>query len=331
MKEKKKNSEVLSNLVSALPPFCQGFYITRIHERSLLSRIGYARDAKAFLEWLSSKKFDNKNTWEITASELGEVSPVDIDTYLLDYSSTHKDSSVSRSRCAISSLYKYLSSTLNLVPRNPADGAGKVKRSKANFVIHLTLEEQKYLIGIIMSGTKLNNRQQKFHNKLRSRDVAIFTLFLDTGIRISELCGIDVGDIDLDDFSVIVRRKGGKIEKVFFSDECAIALSHYIAERNAYFPTSNGFTFPLFLTIAGNRISTREVQKLTKKYTDIAFPNKSVSISPHKLRSSFAMSFYGETGNLLALQKKLGHESIVSTNVYAKATELESKALRNWK
>ena len=86
---------------------------------------------------------------------------------------------------------------------------------------------------------------------------------------------------------------------------------------------------PLFVTQSGARITVRSIERLVKKYASAAVPGKGQKISPHKLRSSFAMGFYEEEKDILALQRKMGHKSIVATNYYAKATDQKMQETRN--
>lgn len=326
MKPVKNQSETLLLITNLLPPFCQGFYLERVGERSLLTRIGYARDAYAFLTWLRERKGYTEEVWELPLSAFEEVRTVDIDAYLLFYRETHSDSATSRARCSLSNLFRYLQTSVELIPKNPVAGAGKVRREKSDFVTYLTLEEQNKLLQVVSSGEGLTKRQSSFHKQLATRNLALLVLILDTGMRVSEVSFLDWEDLDFPTCSLIIRRKGGKLQKLFYSSECREYLESY-----GYRRTESQRKGPFFLSLQGNRLSIREIQKLTECYTKLAFPEKTVSISPHKLRSSFAMAFYGETGNILALQKKMGHESLVSTNVYAKASEQEQQALHNWR
>ena len=157
-------------------------------------------------------------------------------------------------------------------------------------------------------------------------------LFLDTGLRVSELASINVKDLSLDDYSVVVQRKGrNKIQMIYYSDESAEYITDYLNERKARRLIYHGDD-PLFISNRGTRISVREIQLMLKKYVAAALPEKAQSISPHKLRSSFAMEFYRSTDkDILTLQKRMGHKSIMTTNIYAKAAEAEDKDMRNWR
>lgn len=322
----KTQSSILLELVSELPGFAGDFLIGRAGERAISTRIGYARDFKAFLEY----QFKEKIPTEVTFLDLGTVTPVDIDKYLVVYMSSHSESATARAKVSISTFYKYIVDTLKALPFNPVAGSGKIRIPKKDFVIYLNLDEQMALLNTIRYGSGLTDGQLKYHGKLKSRDLAMMFLFLDTGLRVSELAGLTIGDVDLEECSAIVTRKRNKISKIFFSDEACGYIKDYLEERATFSPISSELTDPLFTTLKGDAVSVREIEKLVPKYVQAALPGK-VGISPHKLRSSFAMEFYGETRDILTLQERMGHESLNTTNIYAKAAKENAKATRNWR
>ena len=139
----------------------------------------------------------------------------------------------------------------------------------------------------------------------------------------------DIKDYNLEQCSVIVIRKGGDIQNVYYSDECAGCLREYFDSQTVRFALKDD-EFPAFTTSTGNRLGVRAVETLVKKYAGACFPEKKAILSPHKLRSSFAMSFYEASGNdILLLQKKLNHKSITTTNIYAKASQKADMESRN--
>ena len=146
-------------------------------------------------------------------------------------------------------------------------------------------------------------------------------------MRVSELQGINLHDIDFDNCSIIITRKGGNISTIYFSDEAKEPLYEYYMYRKNIEGVSGADA--LFTSAQGVRLSVRAIEKLVKKYATATLPGKGNHISPHKMRSSFAMTFYEETKDILALQRKLGHKSIAVTNIYAKATDEKMKETRN--
>ena len=166
------------------------------------------------------------------------------------------------------------------------------------------------ILNIVESGIGLTEKQLEFHLKTRLRDVAIITLFLGTGIRISELVGLNTDDIDYKTNSFVVTRKGGNRAILYFNEEVKSALEDYVVYRNTVLnPPSEEKAF--FLSLQNKRISTRTVQELVKKYAKLASPLK--KITPHKLRSTFGTHLYGETGDIYMVADCLGHKDINTT------------------
>ncbi len=333
MKEKTPPVKILLQLIDKLPPFAGDFLMTRNKERTLGTRIAYARDFLVFLQYLIDVDplCKKKSPKEIDFSDLSRVTPVEIDTFLSIYAEDHKESATSRSKTAISAFYKYACDTLQLIDKNPVSGSQKIKIPKKDYVIYLNRTEQEKLLHTIETGEGLSKHQQVYHRYTILRDKAIIFLFLDTGLRVSELCSLTIQDLDLSEHSLIVRRKRNKISKVYFSDESGQYLSDYLEERRARKPLVSAPEDALFLSIRDKAISVREIQTLVPKYVKLALPEKAQNISPHKLRSSFAMGFYSSTHDILTLQERMGHESLTTTQIYVRAAKEEVKNSRNWR
>lgn len=327
----KSEVDVLFEIAKRLPSFAETYLISRAAERSLGTRIGYARDFEAFLLWTKKEVpvFKEKELRSIVPMDMGHITPVDIDRYLTIYKASHSESATARAKVSISAFYKYLVNTLEMDYKNPCIGAGKVSIPKRDYVIFLTPSEQETLLRSVKYGTGLTKGQLNFHKKLYKRDLAIINLFLDTGLRVSELVSLNIGDVDKNECSIIVTRKRKRISMIYFSDSALSFINDYLEERADASPFYNEIDDPLFITLKGNRITTREIEKIVSKYTKAALPEKN-KISPHKLRSSFAMGFYGATKDILTLQEKMGHDSLNTTNIYAKAASSKSKETRNW-
>ena len=333
MLQKKRDSSVLINLVDQLPEFCQDYFIGRKNERALSTRIGYARDLNHFIDWMiqNHSYFCTLEKRRITPQDFGQITATDMDKFLEIYSDSHDVKATARTKSSISSFYKYLIDTLRAITYNPVAGSQKIKIPTKDYVNFLTSAEQEKLLNTIRYGTGLTDRQLAWHKHYEKRDLAMIFLFLDTGMRVSEINGIDNGDVDLNECSVVVTRKGGKQSKIYFSDESAEYIAEYLEEKQIVTPLSCGPRDPLFVTLQGRRLAIRQIQEIVPKYIDAALPEKSGTISPHKLRSSFAMEFYRVERDILALQQRMGHTSLTTTNIYAKAFESVSNKTRNWR
>mgnify|MGYP002668831491 CR=1 FL=1 len=173
----------------------------------------------------------------------------------------------------------------------------KVDRPKLpeKAITRMDADETANFLDTVEYGTNLTDRQLKFHEKSKVRDLAIMTLMLSTGIRISECVGLDLNDIDPKNNGIKVHRKGGSEVMVYFGDEVAEALDAYLDERLEMEP-QEGSTEAVFLSMQNRRINVRSVENLVKKYSRLVTTVK--NITPHKLRSTYGTTLYQETGDI---------------------------------
>ena len=185
-------------------------------------------------------------------------------------------------------------------------------------------DEVRQFIDITENSRLSSDRQQKFAEKMQLRDTAIITLLLNTGIRVSECVGIDIEDLNFYDNSVVIVRKGGAPQVVYFSDHVADTIQDYMrVERPKYMADENEKA--LFLSRKKRRMSVRSIEYMVKKYAREAVPGK--MITPHKLRSTYGTALYDETGDINLVAAVLGHESIETTAKFYAA--LKEKHRRN--
>ena len=168
----------------------------------------------------------------------------------------------------------------------------------------------------------MTKSQQNFHAKTKVRDMAILTLLLGTGIRVSECVGIDINDIDFKNSGIKIRRKGGNETVVYFGEEVEEALLNYIEERKLIVPVG-GDENALFLSLQKRRIGVRAVENLVKKYASLVTNLK--KITPHKLRSTYGTSLYRETGDIYLVADVLGHKDVNTTKKHYDAIEDERR------
>jgi site-specific recombinase XerD len=177
-------------------------------------------------------------------------------------------------------------------------------------IIRLDVDEIARLLDEVESGEGLTGRQKAFHSRYYKRDLAMLTLFLGTGIRISECVGIDMNDVDFRNNAFKVTRKGGNQAVLYFSDEVADALIEYLGERQEI-EAAEGSENALFLSAQNKRISVRAVENTVKKYAEIITPLK--KITPHQLRSTYGTALYRETNDIYVVAEVLGHRDINTT------------------
>lgn len=325
--DKKTYAEKTSAILEALPEFCQDFIYGRGTETAYSTMYEYAKDINFFFEWLilNHKDFYELEKNNISIKDLDNITSDDVNNYLVSIGRSTQKKTQARKKAALSVLFSYLYEKKGLI-KNPIKGAAKVKLDEKELV-YLTDEEQNRFLDCVFHGTGMTTRQLKHHEHYKLRDYCLYSLLLDTGLRVSELTGIDIKDVDVEECSVCVLRKGGKTETVYFSDLVADLLNMLIDKRKATGADENA---PLFVSSGGERLSVRTIEVMTKKYALLSVPKKADKISPHKMRSSFAMTLYRRSNNnLLLVQERLSHKNITTTNIYAKAAKDEIKNSRN--
>lgn len=310
-----KNLEKIERLKGELPYFIEEFFLGIESRTSTLTRLNYAYDLRVFFDFLSKKKYRGKLIEDYDFNDLEVVTNTDIELFL-SYLSNYEfrgekeccnERAKARKLSTVRSMYKYFFNK----GRISVDNAAKVALPKLHDkeIIRLEVNEVSDLIETAERGLGLSPRQRASHNRTRTRDVAILTLFLGTGIRISELVGLNNNDIDFTNNAFKVTRKGGNQTVLYFSDEVADALVRYIAEKEDLQLMSEQ---ALFLSSTNNkRISVRAVEELVKKYSRMVSPLK--KITPHKLRSTFGTQLYRETKDIYIVADVLGHKDVNTT------------------
>ena len=159
----------------------------------------------------------------------------------------------------------------------------------------------------VESGEQLTGKQLAYHEKTKVRDLALLTLFLGTGIRVSECVGLNIDDIDLKNNGIKIIRKGGNEVIVYFGDEVLEALLPYLEERKQI-EALPGHTNALFLSMQKKRMSVRSVTTMK-------------NITPHKLRSTYGTNLYNETGDIYLVADVLGHKDVNTTKKHYASLE----------
>lgn len=319
----------IESIIDTLPYYVRDFFIGVELRTSSLSRLNYAYDLRIFFDFLTKKIFKSKKIDEIELDDLSKLEASDFEyflSYLSNYTVNNKqerctETGKARKLSTLRAFYKFFYNRNAL----PANTPTKVTMPKIHEkeIIRLDsngkVDEISDMLYTVETGAGLTKRQLNFHNSTKIRDAAIITLFLGTGIRISELVGLNVDDIDFNTNSFVVTRKGGNRAVLYFNDEVASALHDYIDLRLDN-KRINEQEKALFLSLQDRRISVRAVQELVKKYAKIVSPLK--KITPHKLRSTFGTNLYKQTGDIYVVADCLGHKDVNTTKKhYAAITE----------
>lgn len=302
-----------------LPDVCFDFINAIDSTTQPLTRYAYVSDLKLFFTFLTSEltKFSDKTPQTLDVSDLNRVTSRDIYMYMDflglyvkdDVEFSNQDLGKMRKLASLRSFYKFLYKNGYI----DADAAALVDMPKRHQkpIIRLEIDEVARMLDLVESGEMQSERQKKYNDHTRTRDLAILTLFLGTGIRVSELVGINLSDVDFSINGFLVTRKGGNQAILYFPDEVAQVLKDYIALRQTIEPAP-GHEDALFLSLQNRRISVRAVQLMVKKYATLAAPLKK-HLSPHKLRSTFGTNLYHETGDIYLVADVLGHSDVNTT------------------
>lgn len=317
-KRDEENILKIREIRKQLPPFCGEFFRGIEQYTTPLTRLGYARDLKLFFDFLvnETEEFYNKPILQFDTTDLDKVTSTHLEMFL-EYISLYRIDGKTyrngeRARCrklsSVRALLKYfykkeaISSNVGSKIDTP-----KVHESQ---IIRLELDEVGKVLDLAESGQDMTNMQRGFHKHTQARDYAMLSLFLGTGIRISECVGLNIDDFDFSQNAFQVTRKGGNKVILYFNEEVSDALQNYILERKNI-KTQPGSEKALFLSLQNKRISVRAVEKLVKKYSQIVNPLK--KITPHKLRSTFGTNLYRQTKDIYVVADVLGHKDVNTT------------------
>lgn len=320
------NTKKLRDITKTLPDFAREFFLGIKDTTSTRTRLAYAYDIRIFFEYIHENmlKYRNIDIVDFPISILDEIKPIDIIEYL-DYLSyyekeneeiTNDERGKQRKLASLRSFYNYYFRA-ELIEKNPASLVQMPKLHKKE-IIRLDPDEVAILLDHIENGDNLTKKQKEFHDKTKIRDLALITLLLGTGIRVSECVGLDIKDVDFKNNGILIRRKGGYEAVVYFGEEVEKALLEYLEERNRIIPES-GHEGALFLSLQNKRLTVRAVENLVKKYSSAVISLK--KITPHKLRSTYGTSLYRETGDIYLVADVLGHADVNTTKKHYAALE----------
>lgn len=330
-----KNAILLRDIMYSLPSFTYEFFRGVEQTTSSKTRIAYAYDLRLFFEFLLDyhKCLKEKEMATLVVNDLVLVTPDDIEMYLeyLSYYQKkdnngmvieHKNTERGKSRklASLRSFYTYFYKKQKIM-NNPALLVDLPKIHEKH-ITRLEIDEVARLLDEVESGHNLTDSQKKYHSRTKERDLAVMTLLLGTGIRVSECVGLNIDDIDFNVDGIRIVRKGGNEVIIYFGDEVEGALLTYLEKRNAIIPIK-GHEEALFLSLQNKRLSVRSIQNLVKKYAKLVTQLK--NISPHKLRSTYGTNLYRETGDIYLVADVLGHKDVNTTKKHYAQLEDERR------
>lgn len=335
----KTNTIRLRELRNQLPEFCEEFFVGIESQTTTLTRLNYAYDLRIFFDYLLKNiRVFSKYTsvLDFKVDDLSKVTLGNLEAYMeylnfyefdgREYSNGEKGKA--RKLSTVRTFFKYYFNH----DRIESNVSAKLTMPKQHDkdIIRLEQREVERILNVAENGNGMTPHQRMIQRNTRSRDLAILTLLLGTGIRVSECVGLNVNDIDFETNAFTITRKGGNKAILYFGDEVAEALSNYInTERKALLNRCQKInvedTDALFLSLQVKRISVRAVENLVKKYAQEATPLK--KISPHKLRSTFGTNLYRATGDIYMVADVLGHRDVNTTKKHYAAIEEDHRKI----
>lgn len=309
-----RNRLKMAKYTERLPSYCLNYFIGIENNTSSLTRYNYAMDLYVFYNYIANFKFNKKEN-DITLEDIDTIKAFDIEQYLsylsfytLDNKNyTNDEKGKARKLASLRSFFKYLFNH-DLISSNITS---KIETPKLHNkeIVRLEKHEVSRLMNVIENPTDFSARQKEYNKNTFERDNAIITLFLGTGIRISELVGLNIESFDFSQNAFLVTRKGGNRTMLYFSNEVAMALKTWLEKRETLNLNENEKA--MFISLQNKRISIRAVENLVKKFAQQASPLK--KISPHKLRSTFGTNLYKETKDIYIVADVLGHKDVNTT------------------
>ncbi len=333
--QNKHNILKMRSVLETLPGFCKTFFRGIEEYTSTRTRLAYAYDIRLFFEYLHENNAVCRKTdiMEYPISILDDIKRADIEEYLQFMSLYQKDGKditneergKARKLASLRSFYNYFFQN-EMISTNPAALVPLPKLHEKE-IVRLEPNEVAILLDQVEDGTKLTKKELEYHKKTKLRDVALLTLLLGTGIRVSECVGLDISDINFEVNGLKIRRKGGYEAVIYFGQEVETALLDYLEERNHIIPAS-GHEKALFLSLQNRRMAVRSVENLVKKYSSRVTTLK--KITPHKLRSTYGTTLYQESGDIYLVADVLGHKDVNTTRKHyaAQADERRRKAAK---
>lgn len=321
-----ENTIKLRKILKELPDFARDYFRASGVNTSTNTRCKYAYDMRVFFQFLISENplFRDKKITDLRIDVLDQITALDIEEYM-DYLKAYKDpvtnrlitngeKGIKRKMSALRTFYAYYYKH-ELISTNPTLLVDMPKLHSKE-IVRMEADEVVRLLDMVETGDDiaLSDHQKKFLDKTRGRDLAILTLLLGTGIRVSECVGLDIEDVDFDNNGIRVVRKGGNEMMVYFGEEVETVLKEYIATERKRIEPVEGHEHALFYSSQRKRIGVRTVENMVKKYTRQITTTK--KITPHKLRSTYGTNLYQETGDIYLVADVLGHKDVNTTKTH---------------
>ena len=322
-----ENTLRLRDVLKTLPPFCRDFFRAIEPRTTTKTRISYAYGIRIFFQFLLEQNpaFRDWSMDAFTVDVLDQLTAVDLEEYeeylkvyqAGDKTETNGERGLKRKMSSLRSFYAYYFKR-EMIHTNPTVLVD-VPKIHQKSIIRLEADEVALLLDYIEhGGDDLTGQKKVYYEKTKDRDLALVTLLLGTGVRVSECVGLDIEDVDFKNNGIKVTRKGGNEMVVYFGPEVEKALKNYLEVRKNIIPVE-GHEHALFYSTQRKRIGVQAVENLVKKYARQVTTTK--KITPHKLRSTYGTALYQETGDIYLVADVLGHKDVNTTKKHYAALD----------
>lgn len=322
-----ENTLRLRDVLKTLPPFCKDFFRAIEPRTTTKTRISYAYDIRIFFQFLLEQNpaFKDWSMDAFTVDILDQITAIDLEEYeeylkvyqAGDKTETNGERGLKRKMSSLRSFYAYYFKR-EMIHTNPTVLVD-VPKIHQKSIIRLEADEVALLLDYIEhGGDDLTGQKKVYYEKTKDRDLALVTLLLGTGVRVSECVGLDIEDVDFKNNGIKVTRKGGNEMVVYFGPEVEKALKNYLEVRKNIVPVE-GHEHALFYSTQRKRIGVQAVENLVKKYARQVTTTK--KITPHKLRSTYGTALYQETGDIYLVADVLGHKDVNTTKKHYAALD----------
>lgn len=348
--KRQRYNEKVEKLVEELPWYVGEFIDKRRRRLSPTSLLNYCHDYRIFFDWIVVEFNFKEKRQDIPLELLETLTVQQVEDFLtyLEFKLENSKLTINRKISALKSLFNYLQNIAETPDLKPYLNRNVMAKIEFN-----DIREDQETIANRMEGKMLrgdeyeqfrqfvaydygqenkdNKKIYNFHKKNCERDTAIISLILGSGLRLSEVVGLDVDDIDWKKNRVRVIRKGNKEQYVYFSEQAQMDLRHYIDIREKRYNIGKDNKALFIASSMGpkgksRRLTDRSIEKIVEKYA-VAFGKPALSV--HKLRHSFATRYHMENNDVPKLRRQLGHSSIQTTMIYTHLTNDEMRTAIN--
>lgn len=334
IEKNQKQIDKFRTLCSELPGYAAKFLQSKEFDSGYSTLIVYAYDLKLFFEFLkhSNPQLKDVLIQDITIETLEQLNEDDFLEFqhflrkatINGKTHTNNNKSIARKITSLRGLFKFLKRKnyikYDIVGSIPVPKYNDRKTEIVRLKTDKDNNELEYFLnGVdeILENDNISDHQKNYLARDYIRDKALIYIFLGTGIRLSECEGLDITDVDIDNKSLRIKRKGGFYDVVYFNDKVKEVIEDYLQYRKEKY--ENEDTTALLLTTSRNRMGVSAIRNVVKKYVKMIMLKH---MTTHKLRATYGSYLYKITGDIRLVADVLGHTNINTTaKFYAAQTE----------